>query len=59
MRTKKETLEQRAAREERNAYAREWRAANRSKVKTYNQSYWMRKAAQRAGNGQEAAAEGR
>ena len=42
------------AREARNAYARAWRARNRDKVKTYNESYWIRKAAQ---DEQKAAAE--
>lgn len=32
------------AREARNAYAREWRALNRDKVKQYNKDYWARKA---------------
>lgn len=32
------------AREARNAYARQWRAKNRDKVKQYNYAYWARKA---------------
>ncbi|WP_300348110.1 hypothetical protein [Clostridium sp.] len=31
------------AREERNAYLREWRKKNKEKVKNYNKSYWERK----------------
>ena len=45
------------AREARNAYAREWRARNRDKVKKYNETYWQKKAA--AQNGKTAATEGR
>ena len=45
------------ARAARNAYARAWRAANRDKVKQYNENYWQKKAA--AQNGEAAAAEGR
>ena len=33
-----------AARQARNAYAREWRARNPDKVRQYNKSYWERKA---------------
>ena len=44
------------ARNARNAYAREWRARNRDKVKQYNAAYWLKKAAQ---NGETATAEGR
>lgn len=44
------------AREARNAYAREWRARNRDRIKQYNQNYWTRKAAK---NGETATAEGR
>lgn len=33
-----------ASRNARNAYAREWRAKNREKVRTYNARYWARKA---------------
>ena len=44
-----------AGRQARNAYAREWRAKNRDKVRQYNESYWARKAAR---DGEEAAAEG-
>ena len=44
------------AREARNAYARAWRAANKDKVRQYNENYWQKKAAQ---NGEAAAAEGR
>ena len=32
------------AREERNAYLREWRKKNKDKVKKYNSNYWKRKA---------------
>lgn len=32
------------ARQERNRYAREWRAKNKDKVKMYNEAYWLRKA---------------
>lgn len=31
------------AREERNAYMREWRKKNKEKVKKYNAAYWERK----------------
>lgn len=31
------------AREERNAYLREWRKKNKGKVKKYNTTYWERK----------------
>ena len=41
---------QEAARQARNAYAREWRAKNRDKVRQYNADYWARKA---ASNGEE------
>ena len=34
--------------EMRRAYLREWRAKNRDKVKTYNRTYWERKAARLA-----------
>lgn len=33
-----------AAKQARNAYAREWRAKNRDKVRQYNENYWARKA---------------
>ena len=46
---------QEAARQARNAYAREWRAKNRDKVRQYNETYWARKAAQ---NGEETTTEG-
>ena len=32
------------AREERNAYFREWRSKNRDKVKAINNRYWLNKA---------------
>lgn len=32
------------ARKAQNKYAREWRAANREKVKQYNERYWMKRA---------------
>ena len=35
-----------AAREAKNAYAREWRARNKDRVREYNASYWQRKAEQ-------------
>ena len=44
------------ARKARNEYARAWRAANRDKIRQYNENYWMKKAAQ---NGQTATAERR
>ncbi|EOU1151352.1 hypothetical protein ACSXCW_12530 [Clostridium perfringens] len=31
------------AKEERNAYMREWRKKNKDRVKEYNSSYWERK----------------
>lgn len=31
------------AREERNAYMREWRKKNKDRVKEYNSNYWERK----------------
>lgn len=34
-----------AAKQARNAYAREWRARNPDKVRKYNMNYWERKAA--------------
>ena len=40
-------LDQKAAeeaRKARNKYAREWRAANREKVRRYNETYWAKKA---------------
>jgi hypothetical protein len=52
-------LDQKAAEEARkakNAYARAWRAANKDKVRQYNENYWQKKAAQ---NGEAAAAERR
>lgn len=42
---------QEAGRQARNAYAREWRAKNRDKVRQYNADYWTRKAAR--DNGEE------
>ena len=48
--------EMEAARQARNAYAREWRAKNRDKVKQYNANYWARKAAR--SYGEEIAAQG-
>lgn len=38
----KKTLEE-LAREERNAYVRQWRAANRDKVRATNKRYWEKK----------------
>lgn len=43
-----DTAQERAAKDACNAYAREWRAKNRDKVKAYNRNYWARKAAQKA-----------
>ena len=43
------------ARKARNAYAREWRARNRDKVKQYNAAYWQKKAEQ---YGEKSTAEG-
>lgn len=37
-----------AARLERNAYYRAWRAKNKDKVKENNRKYWEKKAAQKA-----------
>ena len=37
-----------AGRLARNAYAREWRANNREKVRQYNEGYWARKAEREA-----------
>ena len=37
-----------AGRLARNAYAREWRANNREKVRQYNEDYWARKAEREA-----------
>lgn len=34
------------ARKARNEYARAWRAANKDKVRQYNENYWQKKAAQ-------------
>ena len=36
------------AAEARRAYYRAWRAANKDKVKQYNEAYWQRKAEQMA-----------
>ena len=47
---------QEAARQARNAYARQWRANNRDKVRQYNADYWARKAAMN--NGEKITAEG-
>ncbi|KFN06428.1 hypothetical protein [Bacillus clarus] len=33
-----------SAKEAKNAYLRKWRAANRDKVKQYNDRYWEKKA---------------
>lgn len=35
-----------AAKEARNAYYRQYRAANKDKIREYNQRYWERKAQQ-------------
>ena len=48
---------QEAERQARNAYARQWRANNRDKVRQYNADYWARKAAR--DNGEEITTEGR
>ncbi|WGX77360.1 hypothetical protein QJS64_05035 [Paraclostridium bifermentans] len=37
------------AREERNAYLREWRKKNKDKIKKYNKRYWERKASKEKG----------
>lgn len=39
----KQTIEQLAA-EERREYFRQWRAANKDKVKKHNATYWQRRA---------------
>ncbi|EPZ53745.1 hypothetical protein NSA45_11165 [Paraclostridium bifermentans] len=39
------------AREERNAYLREWRKKNKDKIKKYNTRYWERKASKRKKEG--------
>lgn len=39
------------AREERNAYAREWRAKNKEKVKKINANYWARRALKKQAEG--------
>jgi hypothetical protein len=39
----KQSIEQLAA-EERREYFRQWRAANKDKVKRHNQAYWQRRA---------------
>lgn len=36
------------AKQERKAYMKEWRAANKDKVKKHQQTYWQKKAQQRA-----------
>lgn len=36
--------EKKAAKEARNAYAREWRKKNPDRVQANNQAYWVRKA---------------
>ncbi|WP_176538746.1 hypothetical protein [Bacillus cereus] len=35
--------------EARNSYLRKWRAANRDKVKKYNETYWQKKAKEMEG----------
>ena len=47
---KDETEEERAAREARNAYYREWRAKNYDKVKKNQTRYWAKKAKQQQAN---------
>jgi len=42
----KKTLEE-LAREERNAYFKEWRAKNKNKVKQHNANYWKNRAAKK------------
>lgn len=39
------------ARKARNAYAREWRAKNRDKVRQYNMAYWLKKAQDKGDQG--------
>ena len=46
-----ETEQERAAREAKNAYYREWRAKHPDKVKAYNTKYWAGKAKQEQQNG--------
>lgn len=40
--------EKRIAAAARNAYARKWRAANKSRVRAINENYWLRKAVKEA-----------
>ena len=47
-RTNQERNAKEAGRLARNAYAREWRANNRDKVRQYNEGYWARKAEREA-----------
>lgn len=47
------TLQERAA-EERRKYYRQWRAANKDKVRESNRRYWERRAAKKAQAEQEA-----
>ena len=42
-----------AARQARNAAAREWRAKNKDKVREYNRRYWENKAGKGAQNGKD------
>ncbi len=56
LREMQKQAQQEAARQARNAYAREWRARNPDKVRQYNSTYWARKAAK--ANGEELATEG-
>lgn len=44
------TAEERAAVEARRQYQKEWRAANKEKIKVFNQRYWIKKGLQAAGN---------
>ena len=48
--TRQAQAAQEAGRQARNAYAREWRAKNRDKVRQYNADYWARKAARDTGD---------
>lgn len=47
-RTQQSLSAKEAGRLARNAYAREWRANNRDKVRQYNEGYWARKAEREA-----------
>lgn len=42
--------EERKAIEARRAYQKQWRAANKDKVKAHNRNFWLKKAAQLSNN---------